>query len=727
MIRRWSVFFSAASLLALALLAPAAAGAQHVPMYVPKHDAAADAADASRRAAAIAAAPRVAARYGLAPLAHLASSATAATAELEALRAWNEARHRPLHNGFARTLPAPQRVALTAQLAAKPMSELAGGLLVQTSLSTVAWGGSVHVDNAYRLRLHLSHVSLPAGAQLWVHGTTQSVGPFGREMLAPDGTLWTPSVVGDEVALDVEMPAAALAASSGAAYGFTVDQVLELVDTGHLDAGVVTAKDDSCFIDATCEGPSSFTGYAAARHAVAIIEFVDSGQGGQCTGQLLNDLAQDETPYMLTANHCIATAAGARTLQAWYDYYTPSCNGPAPDMFSLPTSNGATLLATGDANTSSDFTLMQLDAIPAGRSFLGWNSLASAVPNGTLMYRLSHGNGEPQSYNVTSVDFGLDQCVSADFLYSDLVTGGTFDGSSGSAAMLADGSVVGQLYGGCGSDNDCSPAQWTVDGAFSHSFPALQPYLEPTGDTPFTCTPNATTLCLLDNRFQVRVTYTNQFDNSSGTGMAIHGTDNTGYFYFFDPTNYELIVKILNLDDVIKVFYGELTDLEFTITVADSLTGTVKTYTNTAGDCGAIDEDAFPAASGNATKSAEIGRAGIPAQRGTCVPGHGTLCLLDRRFAITTTWMNQFNDTSGTGQSVSLSDQSGYFTFTDPTTVELVMKVVPFADRVAFYYGSLSDYQYTIKVVDTIGGTTKTYVNPAGTYCGGLDNSAFPP
>jgi hypothetical protein len=161
----------------------------------------------------------------------------------------------------------------------------------------------------------------------------------------------------------------------------------------------------------------------------------------------------------------------------------------------------------------------------------------------------------------------------------------------------------------------------------------------------------------------------------------------------------------------------------------------VKVYHNTAGDCGAIDETAFPVVGPPPPgASAAAARPFGPTIPGTaavteasCAPGSGTLCLLDRRFAVSVTWMNQFAGTSGAGRAKSLSDLSGLFTFTDPTDVELVLKVVPFSDRIAFYYAALSDFAYEITVTDTRSGTVKTYINPAGTYCGGLDNNAFPP
>jgi hypothetical protein len=231
------------------------------------------------------------------------------------------------------------------------------------------------------------------------------------------------------------------------------------------------------------------------------------------------------------------------------------------------------------------------------------------------------------------------------------------------------------------------------------------------------CIETSDTLCLHEGRFRVEASWVNQFNGVSGSARAIPSTDSTGFFWFTEPSNYELIVKILNINNVIKVFYGELTDLHFTVTVTDTQTGAVKAYQNTPGDCGAIDENAFAATPAPHAL----------AKRGSCAAGSNTLCLLDQRFAVSVNWTNQFNDTSGLGSPRNLSDQSGLFSFTDPTDVELVMKAVDFSDRTAFFWAALSDFEYDIIVTDTVGGTMRTYHNPAGTYCGGLDNHAFPP
>jgi hypothetical protein len=69
----------------------------------------------------------------------------------------------------------------------------------------------------------------------------------------------------------------------------------------------------------------------------------------------------------------------------------------------------------------------------------------------------------------------------------------------------------------------------------------------------------------------------------------------------------------------------------------------------------------------------------------------------------------------------------GTFYFTDPSNFELMTKLVQFPDRIAFFYGALSDLPYSIHVTDNASGTTKNYTSTAGVLCGGLDNTAFPP
>jgi hypothetical protein len=60
-------------------------------------------------------------------------------------------------------------------------------------------------------------------------------------------------------------------------------------------------------------------------------------------------------------------------------------------------------------------------------------------------------------------------------------------------------------------------------------------------------------------------------------------TSDTGYFWFFSSSNVEMVVKAVTgcgLNSRYWVFAGGLTNVNVVMTVTDTQTGAVKTYTN---------------------------------------------------------------------------------------------------------------------------------------------------
>jgi Zn-dependent metalloprotease len=245
----------------------------------------------------------------------------------------------------------------------------------------------------------------------------------------------------------------------------------------------------------------------------------------------------------------------------------------------------------------------------------------------------------------------------------------------------------------------------------------VQVYSCTSGGPTAPCVEGPNTLCLLGKRYQVEVDWENQFDGSRGRGLAIPSTDFAGMWAFTDPANVELMVKLLDFGEVVKAFYGQLTDLRFTMRVTDTQTGAQKTYGNTPGNCGAIDQAAFQ-------KIRFAGGAGV-AKAAACTPGPNTLCLLANRFRVEVDWRNQFNGAGGRGGAAKLSELAGTFSFDDARNTELLVKTLDFGDQILVIYGALSDLGYTIRVTDTTTETTNTYVNAPGTYCGAIDGDAF--
>lgn len=79
-------------------------------------------------------------------------------------------------------------------------------------------------------------------------------------------------------------------------------------------------------------------------------------------------------------------------------------------------------------------------------------------------------------------------------------------------------------------------------------------------------------------------------------------------------------------------------------------------------------------------------------------------------------WRNYNDGSTGAGQAVGLTSDSGYFWFFNSANVELMMKILDgTAVNGHFWvlYGALSDVEYTIQINDTQGSGAKTYRNPA--------------
>ncbi len=99
------------------------------------------------------------------------------------------------------------------------------------------------------------------------------------------------------------------------------------------------------------------------------------------------------------------------------------------------------------------------------------------------------------------------------------------------------------------------------------------------------CVAAATRLCLNGNRFALEATW-RDFTGRTGVGTAVPLTADTGYFWFFDAANVEAVVKVLDgrpLNGKFWLFYGALSNVEYTLTVTDTETGERKTYTNPLG------------------------------------------------------------------------------------------------------------------------------------------------
>jgi hypothetical protein len=109
-----------------------------------------------------------------------------------------------------------------------------------------------------------------------------------------------------------------------------------------------------------------------------------------------------------------------------------------------------------------------------------------------------------------------------------------------------------------------------------------------------TCNPDTDTVCLLNDRFQAEIDW-RDFEGNTGAGRVVTTSDDSGLLYFFGPNNWEFLVKMVDACNSpfnsFWLFSAATTNVEYTLTITDTQTNTVKTYFNPLGNAAAAVTD----------------------------------------------------------------------------------------------------------------------------------------
>lgn len=214
------------------------------------------------------------------------------------------------------------------------------------------------------------------------------------------------------------------------------------------------------------------------------------------------------------------------------------------------------------------------------------------------------------------------------------------------------------------------------------------------------CQPSATDLCLLDDRFRVSVEWEDEPANPfrfldtplAGQGNAVDlPGDNRidgGYFWFFEPDDIELVVKVLDgrsINGHFWVFYGSTTNVEFTLRVVDTQTDTPVEYfsaqgeLSVGGDTRAFEETPSGGGQIGAAAAALVPRAVFRPRNGvpSCDDPEVT-CVHDGRIAIESALPN-FQDPDGPpvpGRPARTTSTSTILYHNLPESLDALVKVI---------------------------------------------------
>ncbi|HEX2251882.1 MAG TPA: hypothetical protein VHQ65_01280 [Thermoanaerobaculia bacterium] len=249
-------------------------------------------------------------------------------------------------------------------------------------------------------------------------------------------------------------------------------------------------------------------------------------------------------------------------------------------------------------------------------------------------------------------------------------------------------------------------------------------------------------LCLGGGRFEVRVRYGNQHAEIGflGDGEVRLGTADSGYFWFFRPTNLELLVKVLDgvgVNGYQWVFHGPMTDLDYWLQVSDAATGITRTYHRAPGGlCGGADVRAFspgPPLAENAATSAAPWLAGRTADLTPavgCEAQPDRVCLGGGRFGVVVTFRDHHNAPAveQTAHGSAETEDSASFWFFRPDNVEVLVKVLdgtPVNGHHWIFVGAMTDLAFDVEVTDNATGVGWSWQHEQGSLCGTADTTAF--
>ncbi len=309
------------------------------------------------------------------------------------------------------------------------------------------WRLLVISKNALSLNFVFDEFFMPEGGNVYLYNKdkTDLLGAYDENQNQDTGILGTWLVEGDAVWIEYYEPMAVKGQGrlhiAKATHGYrnaeTFKQAKGLNDSG------------ACNLDVDCSIGDDWEDIK--EHNKRSAGILLSGGSGFCSGALINNTANDGTPYFLTANHCFSDPSSWAFRFGWISpnpicaETSPSTNGPTNLTIS-----GATLRAR---DAGSDFALVEINqAIPEDwdRVFAGWDrsdvtpdfTVGIHHPSGDIM-KVCRDNDQPiqavnagaQTWEITGAGGGWE-------------IGVTEPGSSGSPLFDVEGRIIGQLFGG---------------------------------------------------------------------------------------------------------------------------------------------------------------------------------------------------------------------------------------------------------------------------------------
>ena len=303
------------------------------------------------------------------------------------------------------------------------------------------WRLKIKSKDAKSINLIFDDFYMPQGGEFFIYNLdkTSIIGAFTSINNKTHGQFSTAPVKGQTVILEYYEPISAQGQGrlqvSSIIHAYrdmfkTADDYIQSLDKNFGDAG-------NCNVDINCAEGSN---WQDEKRSVAMI--LTNGNTRWCTGTMVNNTAQDTTPYILTGEHCLD--GNEDTWVFVFNYESPNCNGLDGNV--IQSISGS---ITRASFAYSDLALLELSAIPPPSYlvyYAGWNNSTTASTNPVCIHHPS-GDVKKISQDLGTIGNGFAYNVDH-WRIQNWNVGTTESGSSGAPLFDSNGRIIGQLHGG---------------------------------------------------------------------------------------------------------------------------------------------------------------------------------------------------------------------------------------------------------------------------------------
>ncbi|MBQ2575356.1 MAG: PKD domain-containing protein, partial [Bacteroidales bacterium] len=377
---------------------------------------------------------------------------------------------------------------------------------------TKIWRVRIACEGAKALKVMCEDFYIPNGAELFLYNENrQQVVNVDASNNPKFGTYYSPKMIqGDALYMEYVQPASVVGTPV-----FNINQIAYFYRGVDAFVGYYAQKretgfgdSENCEVNVNCAVGSS---WQDQKKGVAEIFIIMGWSGGFCTGSLVNNTANDGTPYFLTADHCggVDAANSVGQWEFYFNFEASGCTNPTSEP-QYQTVTGCQIKARPSGNQASgtDFLLLQLNTTEdnlqtIGAYYNGWDRSTTGAQSGAGIH---HPSGD-----IKKISFYTEQLVAQTYSNSNTanghwwakwqnnnsdITGVTEGGSSGSPLFNgANKLIVGTLTGGSSNCSATGQNRSDMYGRFdlhwenggTSNANRLKPWLDPNNTGAETC------------------------------------------------------------------------------------------------------------------------------------------------------------------------------------------------------------------------------------------------